>query len=376
MVYLGPNTLIRYRRKSEADTGTTKDNFTEKDFLGIIKSAEFPDPKVEVINVTNIGNGREKIYTTVLGKKDYEGTISLVPTEPKHLRWAFGDVTITGTNSTTKTATYKPVKKAHLPGIELDVVSKDSPGARRLFRGTVMKSLEISAEMGGLVEAEIGVASMIGFTINATDPLDPAGYAAATVTNSTDSGSPAGTGVVSYGDTPFPYNTSPVSNELRPYIFGDVQIKLLAGGVVFCPAKSARIGIDNNILIQHYLCRTSGREPSDIIAQMPSFTAEVTILPEDRRVLNELYSGTVVFDMEMEATQLSSESGKNVIMRITAKDCFIESAPHGAPDDGPVEVTVTLHPRTITYFIQDERTTVNTSEYDILAGDFIGLNTP
>lgn len=366
MVYLSTQGVLRYRRKSQRDTDVL-DNFNEKDVFGILTSADLPEFKQEILDVNNIGTGREKIYTTVRGKIDLDGTLNVVPTEPRHLRFAFGDDVVTGTTVTTKTATYKPINRAHLPGLELDAVLKDSPGLRRLYTGVVMRSIDFSAEEGGVLETEIGLQAFKSIMLGTTDPL---------IGNETDiSGTDNGTDVQTFSDAAFPFNTLGAT-EPRPYIFSDAEIKLLSGAVTFCNTKSARIGIDNNVLSQHYLCRTAGRFPADIISQRPAFTAEITIFPEDRRLIKELYSGSVVFDVSMEFSKETSEAAKNLITKITAKDCFIEEAPAHIPEDGPIEQPITLHPRSVQLFIQDERTTVDPLLYEITDADLVSLNNP
>lgn len=366
MVYLPSQGVIRYRRKSERDADV-KDNFAEKDVFGILTSASLPELKQEVLDVNNIGSGREKIYTTVLGKIDLDGSLELVPTEPRHLRFAFGEDTVTGTTATTKTATYKPINNAHLPGLELDAVLKDSPGLRRLYTGVVMKSIELSCEEGGILMADIGLQAYKTIMLGTTDPL---------VGDETDiSGSDDGTSAQSFADGTFPFNTLGAS-EPRPYIFSDAQVKMLAGAVTFCSVKSAKMGIDNNVLSQHYLCRAAGRFPNDIISQRPAFTAEVTIFPEDRQVIKALYSASAVFDVTMEFTKETSEATKNIITKITAKDCYIEEAPMDPPEDGVIEQPIKLHPRSIELFVQDERTNVDPLVYGIDAADLVGLNNP
>ena len=139
----------------------------------------------------------------------------------------------------------------------------------------------------------------------------------------------------------------------QPWLFSQVDSNLEltfgAGTQSFARVMDFSLEVQNNPAAEHYIEDSEAPEPYEILYGNGGYSLEVELAVTDEAVYQEMRDPTTGgFD-----TSITFKKGGNESLEIVAEDCRMENAPHSIPEDGKIEVPVSLIPRKTTITVVD-----------------------
>lgn len=139
----------------------------------------------------------------------------------------------------------------------------------------------------------------------------------------------------------------------QPWRFSQVDSNLEltfgAGTETFARVIDFSLEVQNNPTAEHYIEESEAPDPYEVLYGNGGYTLDVELAVTDEAVYQEMRDPTSGgFD-----TSITFLKGTDESLQIQAQDCRMENAPHSIPEDGKIEVPVSIIPRKTTITIVD-----------------------
>ncbi|UTF55984.1 phage tail tube protein [Natronosalvus rutilus] len=139
----------------------------------------------------------------------------------------------------------------------------------------------------------------------------------------------------------------------QPWRFSKVDSNLElafgAGAQSFARVIDFSLEIANNATAEHYIEESEGNEPYELLYGNGGYSLEVEIAVTDNSIYQEMADPTQGgFD-----TSITFVKDSNETLEIRSTGCRMEGAPHGVPEEGKIEVPITILPRQTTITVVD-----------------------
>lgn len=139
----------------------------------------------------------------------------------------------------------------------------------------------------------------------------------------------------------------------QPWRFSQVDSNLElafgAGTETFARVQDFSLEIENDPTAEHYIEESQGNEPYEVLYGNGGYTLDVEIAVTDESIYQEMRDPTSGgFDASITFVKNEVET-----LKIEAKGCRMENAPHTIPEDGKIEVPVSLLPQSTTITVVD-----------------------
>ena len=311
--------------------------------LGLVPSVDLPDPEIDVKQIWSVGQGPD-LYIQAEGANKMTGSIPVVVQDATVLAFGFGSEGNTGASPTTHVypksvrgnvfagGNFITDEPTYMPSFtlraEYGVGSGEStPHFTRDFTGTVVNSMELSSEEEGELRATLGIMSAI--------PIKTSNTSLTTMTT----------------------NTS------KPYLFHQGVFTYF--GSEIARVKSFRYSLNNNLSPRFYQRQAvsgrtgdSGKYALEFIRGNRQHSLETTFTVNDRAV-RDLLNSLTPSDTGTSGSQgtftcsLVFTRGTNDTLTLTARNCWIQKAPHSIPESEDVPITMSILPETVQATIVD-----------------------
>lgn len=291
-------------------------------------ATDLPDPTVDWLEERSITGGAERELTgKYAGQNTYDGgSIPIVPVDGFPVALAFGNDTVT-------------------PDTNLD-----ASGSEVADNGTTLHTIDV---LNNAIPPTVTVeAAMFGRGTGSDFVRTFEGAAPPSVSIEVDNESRLSTDLdlvamgVGEGDSP----TTGISEDTRdPWIFDDVESDLSINGRTYARITDFTHELTTNVDPRHYIASTSGRDPFEILYANAEHETTVTVTPVD----DQLFVDLLAADDAGDATIQFKKPSTGEVFRFEAASVGIQDAPHAIPDDGAVEVDVTLIPDTAQVKVTD-----------------------
>lgn len=139
----------------------------------------------------------------------------------------------------------------------------------------------------------------------------------------------------------------------QPWRFSQVDSNLEltfgAGTESFARVMDFSLEVQNNPTAEHYIEESEAPDPYEVLYGNGGYTLDVELAVSDESVYQEMRDPTSGgFD-----TSITFLKGGNESLEILAQNCRMENAPHSIPEDGKIEVPVSILPRKTTITVVD-----------------------
>jgi len=135
------------------------------------------------------------------------------------------------------------------------------------------------------------------------------------------------------------------------FSFSDVNSNLSMFGVTFSRLNDFTVDIDKNTEVKKYANNDKPDKPDEIILRQPSVDLEANISVSSDNIYNEILNGNDTF-----TTSIGFARNNGDTLEIIAENCLIEDAPHTVPEEGTVDVPVSIVAETIRIIMPDNPT--------------------
>jgi len=301
----------------ESDQGTSV--APTRGFGKVSGDTDLPDPSIDWLEERSItGGGNRELTGKYAGQNTYEGgSIPIVPVDCFPVALAFGNDTVTADTNLDDTGSQIPETGTTLHTI--DVLNNSIP-----------PTVTVEAAMFGR-----GTGSDFVRTFE--------GAAPPSVSIEVDNESRLNTDLdllamgVTEGDSP----TTGVSADTRdPWLFDDVVSDLSINGNTYCRVTDFSHELTTNVDPRHYICSSSGRDPFEILYANAEHETTATVTPTDDQLFSDLLGADDAGDANIQFKKPSTGE----VFRFEATSIGLEEAGHPIPEEGAVEVDVTLIP--------------------------------
>lgn len=154
--------------------------------------------------------------------------------------------------------------------------------------------------------------------------------------------------------TTYTTDTSWLPTGRKPWKFQDADSQLTLFGTSFARVQDFTLQTETGSEASWYVEGTHGPEPYEATYGNAEHSLDATITVSDASLFNELVSqGASGFDATISfAKQFTPEE----TLDINCSGCRIESAPHDIPEDGTIDVDVTMSVRNLEVVVVDSQT--------------------
>lgn len=325
--YVRHDSQILVGVESTQGTAVTPD----RGFGKVDGDTDLPDPTVDWLEERSITGGSQRELTgKYAGQITYDGgSIPIVPVDGFPLAIAFGNDTVTADTNL------------------------DSAGSTTSETGTTLHTIDV---LDNAIPPTVTIeATTFGRGTGSDFVRTVAGAAPPSATLSIDNESRVQTDLdflamdVTEGDSP----TTGVSADTRdPWMYHDAESNLSLHGNSYARVTEFEHELTTNVDPRHYIQNTSARKPFEILYANADHETSVSVTPTDDQLFNDLIGASDAGDLSV---QLAKPSGE--VLRVEATNVGIEEGDHPIPEDGAVEVDLTLIPDTVTVKVTDTSAT-------------------
>jgi len=288
---------------------------------------DLPDPTVEWLEERSISAGASRELTDkYAGQETFDGgSVPVVPTDGFPLAFVFGNDTVTAdtnldptgaevSESGTTLHTIDVLSAATPPTITVEATAFGRGGGDdfvRTFAGVVGPSVTLSVDNESRLSADIDLTA-----------LD--------IQTGTSS-------------------TSVAADDRNPWIFDDAESDLSINGSSYARVTDFEHELTSNVDTRTYIESSAGRRPFEHLYQNAEHELTVTVTPTD----DALYQDLLAADDAGNATIQFSKPSTDEVLRYEASEIGIEEAPHSFPEEGAIEVGLTIIPNTVEVKVSD-----------------------
>ena len=317
---------------TESDQGTAET--PTRGFGKVDGDTELPDPSIDWLEERSItGGGSRELTGKYAGQKTYDGgSVPIVPVDGFPLALAFGNDTVTTDTNL------------------------DDSGSEVSETGTTLHTIDV---LNNAIPPTVTIeAALYGRGTGSDFVRTFTGAAPPSVTLSVDNESRLNTDLdfvamgVTEGDSP----TSVSADTRDPWVFDDVESDLSLNGAEYCRITDFEHELTTNVDPRHYICSNAGRDPFEILYANAEHETTVTVTVTD----DQLYKDLIGADDAGDATIQFNKPSTGERLRFEASSIGIQDAPHGIPEEGAVEVDLTIIPNSVVMKVTD---TENSAAY-------------
>lgn len=300
--------------------------------IGIVDGdTDLPDPTVDWLEERSIsGGGTRELTGKYAGQETLDGgSVPVKPFDGFPLALVFGNDTVTA--DTTLDADGNEVSETGTTLHTIEVLSGATPP-------TVTVEAALFGRGGGddFVRTFGGVAApsttlTVDNESRLTSDLDIVALDVSTGTSS----------------TPVP------SDDRNPWIFDDVSSNLSINGTTYARVTDFEHEISSNIDTRTYIESSNGRRPFEHLYENAEHELSVTITPTDTQLFADLLAADDAGDASIQFEK--PDTGE--VLRYEASRVGFQEAPHTIPEEGAVEVDVTIVPDTAVVKVSDTEAT-------------------
>jgi hypothetical protein len=313
----------------ETDQGTA---VTPERCLGKVDGdTDLPDPSIDWLEERNIcGDSSRELSGKYAGQRTFDGgSIPIVPVDGFPVALAFGNDSVTADTGL------------------------DSTGSEVSETGTTLHTIDV---LDGSIPPTITVeAALYGRGTGSDFVRTFTGAAPPSVSISVDNESRLNTDIdllamgVTEGDSP----TSVSADSRDPWVFNDVESDLSLNGNSYARVTEFEHEHTTNVDPRHYLNSTSARDPFEVLYANAEHETSVTVTATDDQLFKDLLSADDAGDASIQFNKASTGES----LRFEATNIGIEEAPHSIPEEGAVDVDLTLIPDSVTVKVTDTQAT-------------------
>lgn len=313
----------------ESDQGTAE---TVSRCLGKVDGdTDLPDPSIDWLEERNLcGGSSRELSGKYAGQRTFDGgSIPIVPVDGFPLALAFGNDTVTADTNL------------------------DGSGSEVSETGTTLHTIDV---LDGAIPPTMTVeAALYGRGTGSDFVRTFTGAAPPSVSISVDNESRLSTDIdllamgVTEGDSP----TSVSADTRDPWVFNDVESDLSLNGNSYARVTEFEHEHTTNVDPRHYLNSTSARDPFEVLYANAEHETSVTVTATDDQLFKDLLSADDAGDASIQFNKPSTDER----LRFEATNIGIEEAPHSIPEEGAVDVDLTLIPDSVTVKVTDTQAT-------------------
>lgn len=293
---------------------------------------ELPDPSVEWQENRSItaGSSRE-LSGKQPGRTVYEGgTLPVIPRDGYPIAWLLGADSVTADTGLT------------------------SAGATESDTGTTLHTITVSNDP--LAVTKTVEATYFGHGGGSDFVRTFAGAAPPTGTISVDNESELQVDLdlmaldVTTGSTP----TTGITEDTRdPWLFHDAESDLSIGGTSYARVTNFEWEVTTNLDPRYYIQSSNPEKPYEMLWQNLEHSITVDVVPDDQ----SLYDEVTGRDDSGDATIQFHEPNADERLRFEFTNVGTEEAPHGIPEEGTPEVSLSLIPDSAQVLVEDTQAT-------------------
>lgn len=296
---------------------------------------DMPDPSVEWQEERSIAAGAQREITgKEPGRNVYEGgTLPLIPYDGFPIAWLLGADSVTADTGLS------------------------AAGAQEADTGTTLH--EITVANDPLAVTKTVEATYFGNGGGSDFVRTFAGVAPPTGTISVDNESQLRTelDLMALGVTTGTSPTTGISEDTRsPWLFHDAESDLSIGGTTYARVTNFEWEVTTNLDPRWYIQSSSPEDPFELLWQNLEHSISVSVVPDDKSLFDEV----VGRDDSGDANIQFHEPDADERLRFEFTNVGTEEAPHGFPEEGTPEVSLSLIPDSAKVLVED---TSETSAY-------------
>lgn len=325
--YVRHNSQIAVGVESDQGTAVTPD----RGFGKVDGDTDLPDPSVDWLEERSISGGSERELTgKYAGQRTFDGgSIPIVPVDGFPIALAFGNDTATADTNL------------------------DSSGSEVSETGTTLHTIDV---LNNAIPPTVTIeAALYGRGTGNDFVRTFAGAAPPSVSIQVDNESRLSTDLdmVAMGVTEGDLPTSVSADTRDPWVFDDVESDLSLHGNTYARVTDFEHELTTNVDPRHYIASNAGRDPFEILYANAEHETTVTVTATDDQLFTDLLSADDAGDASIQFRKPSTDER----LRFEATNTGFEEGPHTIPEEGAVDVDLTLIPDSVTMKVTDTQAT-------------------
>jgi len=312
----------------ESDQGTAV--APDRGFGKVSGDTDMPDPSIEWLEERSLSGGSQRELTgKYAGQNTYDGgSVPIMPVDGFPVALAFGNDTVTADTNL------------------------DSSGSEVAENGTTLHEISV---LDNKIPPTVTIeAALYGRGTGSDFVRTFTGAAPPSVSIQVDNESRLSTDLdfvamgVSEGDSP----TSVNADTRDPWVFDDVESNLSLYGNTYARVTDFEHEHTTNVDPRHYIASSAGRDPFEMLYANAEHETTVTVTPVDDQLFRDLIGADDAGDGSIQFKKPSTGE----VFRFEASNIGIEEGPHSIPEEGAVDVDLTLIPDTAKIRVTDTQT--------------------
>jgi hypothetical protein len=309
----------------ESDQGTAVT--PDRGFGKVSGDTDMPDPSIDWLEERSISGGSSRELTgKYAGQKTYDGgSVPIMPVDGFPVALAFGNDSVTADTNL------------------------DSSGSQVSETGTTLHEITV---LDNRIPPTVTIeAALYGRGTGSDFVRTFVGAAPPSVSIQVDNEGRLSTDLdfvamgVSRGSSP----TSVSADTRDPWVFDDVESDLSLHGNTYARVTDFEHEHTTNVDPRHYIASSSGRDPFEVLYANAEHETSVTVTVVD----DQLFADLVGVDDAGDASIQFKKPSTGEVFRFEATNVGFEESPHNIPEEGAVDVDLTLLPDTATVKVTD-----------------------